>query len=298
LAAIASKQGDSTSRLADCHNVSQQTIRNWLRRFENRPLEDAPFDGRRAGRPRKLTDDEPDELREVLHDSPENHGFDHHAWVPRPVYHYLQSEYGVEYSLRHIRRLMHEARLSWRTARPTHYEADPEQATEFQETVKKRTRVDLAGWMVIAVDQFSKPIETVQCRGWHRIGSAPTIEVNPSTDRVTVLGAVTHEGESFYCWTEENLTAAHGVRLLGALEARFGEDLIVCLDQAPYFYAKDLWKCVSGEERIHRIGETSIERVRNETLHVWYFPPRHPELNPVEGCWNQLEDQYLTKPVS
>jgi hypothetical protein len=109
---------------------------------------------------------------------------------------------------------------------------------------------------------------------------------------VTVLGAVTHEGESFYCWTEENLTADHGVRLLGALETRFGEDLIVRLDQATYIYANDLWKSVSGEERTQCMGETSIERVRNDTLQGWYFPPRDPELNPVGGCWNQLDDWF------
>jgi hypothetical protein len=84
------------------------------------------------------------------------------------------------------------------------------------------------------------------------------VEGNPSTDRVTVLRAVTHEGERFYCWTEENLTADHGIRLLAGLEAE-------CID------------------------DTSVERVRNETFQAWYFPPPLPELNPVEQCWDQLE---------
>lgn len=137
LAAIAAKQGDSTGRLADRHHVSQQTIRNWLRRFENRPLEEAPFGEPRAGRPRKLSEAKHDQLMTELKNSPKAVGFDRQAWFPRLVYHHLQSEYGVEYSLRHIRRLMREAGLSWRTARPTHCEGDPEQAEEFQETVKK-----------------------------------------------------------------------------------------------------------------------------------------------------------------
>lgn len=137
LAAIAFKQGDSTSRLAERHNVSQQTIRNWLSRFEDRPLDDAPFDEHRGGRPRKLTEQEQEQLVAELQDSPQEVGFEQQAWFPRLVYHHLQSEYGVEYSLRHIRRLMREAGLSWRTARPRHHEGDPEQATEFQETVKK-----------------------------------------------------------------------------------------------------------------------------------------------------------------
>lgn len=137
LAAIATKQGDSTSRLADRHNVSQQTIRNWLNRFEDRPLDEAPFDDSRSGRPWKLTEDERERLMNELRESPEEVGFDRQAWFPRLVYHHLQSEYGVEYSLRHIRRLLREAGLTWRTARPTHYEGDPEQAAEFQDTVKK-----------------------------------------------------------------------------------------------------------------------------------------------------------------
>jgi len=66
----------------------------------------------------------------------------------------------------------------------------------------------------------------------------------------------------------------------------------VCLDRAPYFYAKDLWTYVSGEERTESIGETSVERVSNEPLQAWYLPPRLPELNPVEHCWNQVDDWF------
>lgn len=106
---------------------------------------------------------------------------------------------------------------------------------------------------------------------------------------MTVLGAVTHDGRSFYCWTEENLTAAHGIRFLAGLKAEFGDKLIVLIDRAGYFYARDLWEFVSGERRTESIEETSVERVRNETLQAWYFPPRLPELNPVEQCWNQLD---------
>ena len=62
---------------------------------------------------------------------------------------------------------------------------------------------------------------------------------------MTVLGAVTDDGDSFYCWTEENLTRHHGIQLLEALTAQFGEELVVFLDRADYFYAKDLWEHVS-----------------------------------------------------
>lgn len=109
---------------------------------------------------------------------------------------------------------------------------------------------------------------------------------------MTVLGAITHDGRSFYCWTEENLTADHGVRFLAALEATFGDQLVVLIDRASYFYAKKVWKSVSGVEATECIGDTSVERVRNDSFQAWYFPPRLPELNPVEQCWNQLEQWF------
>ena len=77
---------------------------------------------------------------------------------------------------------------------------------------------------------------------------------------MTVLGAVTDDGDSFYCWTEENLTSQQGIWLLGALQERFGEELVVFLDRAGYFYNRDLWEHVSGERTTETVGDSSVAR--------------------------------------
>jgi hypothetical protein len=79
---------------------------------------------------------------------------------------------------------------------------------------------------------------------------------------------------------------------LAGLEAEFGKELIALIDRAGYFYARDLWEFVSGERRTETIAETVVERVLNEMFQAWYFLPRLPELNPVEQCWNQLEEWF------
>ncbi|MCQ4333134.1 transposase [Natronomonas sp. F2-12] len=136
---------------------------------------------------------------------------------------------------------------------------------------------------VVVVDQFTKRVGTVQRRGWYRIGSNPTIETSNSWYKVTVLGAVTDDGDSFYCWTEENLTSKQGIWLLGALQEKFGEELVVFLDRAGYFYNRDRWEHVSDEH-----GNEGNE----EHLDVWYFPSKLPELNPVEGRWDRLNEWF------
>lgn len=130
--------------------MSQQTIRNWSSRFEERPFQEAPFDEQRGGRPRKSTDEEQEQLVGEFRDSPQVVGFEQQAWFPLLVYHHLQSKYVVEYSLHHMRRLMCEAGLSWRTERPQHPEIDPEQAAEFQETAKKNGLPMIEeGWLFV-----------------------------------------------------------------------------------------------------------------------------------------------------
>lgn len=136
VAAIAYKQGDSKTRLAERHDVSWKTIDNWLNRFAEQPIDRAPHDEHRPGRPPKLTDEERDALFHDLHASPTEFGYERQAWFPSLVYHHVKATFNVEYSLRHIRRLMDEAGLSWRTARPQHYNADPEKIDEFEQTVE------------------------------------------------------------------------------------------------------------------------------------------------------------------
>lgn len=137
LAAIGRKQGATLDELAERHNVAEKTVRNWLDRFTGQPLEDAPYDEERTGRPTKLTDEEKAAFLADLKESPEDVGYDRHAWYPVLARHHLAEKYGVEYSLRHVYRLLEEAGLTYRSARPQHYRADPEDEAEFRDTVQK-----------------------------------------------------------------------------------------------------------------------------------------------------------------
>lgn len=91
---------------------------------------------------------------------------------------------------------------------------------------------------------------TVNRRSGYPIGLDPTIENPNSWDEVPVLGAVTDDGDSFCCWTEDNLETQHRIWLMEALKDRFGEEVVVFLDRAGYFYTRDLWEHISGKQAI------------------------------------------------
>lgn len=140
LAAIGRKQGDTLARLAERHGVVEKTIRNWLDRFVEYPLEDAPYDEERPGREPFLSDEQYEQLFEEFRTTPTELGYDRQAWTTSLAAHHIRETYGVEYTDRHVRNLMHEAGLSWRKGRPRHTDADPALEAEFKQTVQKNER--------------------------------------------------------------------------------------------------------------------------------------------------------------
>lgn len=142
LAAIGRKQGDKISTLAERHGVTDKTITNWLDRFVDRPLEDAPYDEQRSGRPTKLSDTQKKELFDDFYKSPRDIGYNRDAWTTNLAEHHIEEKFGIEYTTRHIRNLMEEAGLSCQTARPRHDEADEELESEFKNTVQKTRKIN------------------------------------------------------------------------------------------------------------------------------------------------------------
>jgi transposase len=91
-------------------------------------------------------------------------------------------------------------------------------------------------------------------------------------DWTGVLGAVSEDGEEFYCQSDEYITGEHARKFILALSNEFDEDLIVVLDGAPYFRSS-----------------TVTELEDRDDLDFVRLPPYSPDMNPVEECWRQLK---------
>lgn len=134
------KNGITQSELADWYGVSRTTIHNWLDRLErldSEPLDEVIHDEQRSGRPSKLTQSEREKVFSVLQDPPSELGVDAPAWSPPLVRAYISEAFGVDYTLRHVRDLMNEAGIVWKTARPDYFEGDERAREAFKEGFKK-----------------------------------------------------------------------------------------------------------------------------------------------------------------
>lgn len=102
--------GNAPAEISDKFGWPEQTIYSWLDRLESRSIEAAIHDDSPPGRPARLTDEEFAEFQQAVRQPPEESGFDVSAWNSTQAQAYLRREFDKDFSRRHIRRLMKEAR--------------------------------------------------------------------------------------------------------------------------------------------------------------------------------------------
>ena len=135
------EEEDATmAEVAERYGYTGPWLSRWVGRLDrlaDEPVEQVVYDDPREGRPAELTDAEHDQFVEALHESPKEVGLDAPAWSVPLARHYLNEEFGVEYCERHVRRLLSEAGLSWKTARPEYHKSDERAQEAWQEGFKK-----------------------------------------------------------------------------------------------------------------------------------------------------------------
>jgi len=109
LVAIIYKRGPSAPMIAEWLDTREQTIYRWFDRIESEPIDQAVRDRQRSGRPPKLDDAERAAFRDAVQQSPTEAGYDESEWTPDLARQFLEEEFGVDYSRRHVQRLLHDA---------------------------------------------------------------------------------------------------------------------------------------------------------------------------------------------
>lgn len=107
------KEGISQSELADWYGVSRTTIHNWIARleeFEGQSIEEVLYDAKRSGRPTKLTNEQMERVEQVIRNPPEEVGLDANRWGPMVMEQFLETEFDVSYSRRHLRSILKDIR--------------------------------------------------------------------------------------------------------------------------------------------------------------------------------------------
>lgn len=140
VAALEYKAGLSPAEIEAKYGWPTQTVYGWLDRFEERGVDAALHDIPLPGRPPRLTPEHRQQYIATVNKPPSDAGYDEPTWSPALLQQYLVDAFDVSFSREHCRRLLHEAGLSFQTARPVHYKADPAAQRRWRSEFKKSGR--------------------------------------------------------------------------------------------------------------------------------------------------------------
>lgn len=101
--------GRSPAAIEARWGIPAQTCYEWLDRFEERGLEGALEDDTPPGRSARLSGDDRTRFEAAVERPPTESGFDAPSWTASLAREYLREQFDVEYSPRHVRRLLAEA---------------------------------------------------------------------------------------------------------------------------------------------------------------------------------------------
>jgi putative transposase len=127
--------------------------------------------------------------------------------------------------------------------------------------------------VILALDEMSLYFQATLTRVWAPIGHTPIVDVHPQREQVHFYGALNlRDGREIALPTLET-TSEMTTNFVLLLLLLYPQPILLLLDRATWHFA-ELTDLVDQTDR----------------LHLLYFPPACPDLNPQEHVWARARD--------
>lgn len=272
-ALIAYYRGMSPSVIAQCYEITEKTLKNWVKRFEKEEqISDLP----RSGRPSILPKEKQDELRQMIAKQNQR------IWVARHVACLLANVFHVCYSVSYLPEFLRKLGLSFHKAVHTLIQRDNEKRKKWiQETILALYADKIKqGWRIFFQDEVGFQTEGTLAYTWGLKGEKIEIKNYGRHGRVNLIGAFELGTGAFYgILTQFRVNAIRFRRFLCHLkhEMRTDKIMLIC-DNASFHKAKWLTEWVSTQK---------------EWLRLEFLPAYSPDFNPIERLWRWMKGEFI-----
>lgn len=266
------------------YNIPERTIFDWLSLYRAGGW-DALKEGKRSGRPRKLS---ADDMRWVYNAvtmcSPLNYKFDFCLWTLNVLRTMIEQELGIKLSKSGVSRLLGHLGLSPQRPIYKSYKQDPKEVQQyiserFPEAVAQAKAV---GAQLFFVDEASVRSDAHRGTTWGKRGETPVIADSGGRFGLNVISAVSPRGDMRFSFIQDRMNSKRFIEFLKKLHKDVGGPILVIVDNAKYHHSKETQKF--------------IEQQNGEIL-MTFLPAYSPELNPDEQVWNHAKRELSQRPV-
>ena len=129
-------QGVTCTEAAALLGDAPRTVQYWIHRFEAEGFAGLA-DADRSGRPKKLSEQQLDEIGKVLRESPRKAGLTTNIWDGKTLSTFISQQYAVDLGVRQCQRLFRRLGFRLRKPRPIIAKADIEQQKQHKKNFEK-----------------------------------------------------------------------------------------------------------------------------------------------------------------
>jgi len=273
---LAFARGFPFSTIASIVNVSEESIRLWVKAFmlkgpaglkSNKP----------PGRQPKLTKTQKKELDLLLTEGPSAAGFTGACWRSPMIQHMIYQKFGVFYSVQYIAQLLKNMGYSYQKARFVSDHKDPKKreewlADKWPKIIKLAREKDAA---ILFGDEASFPQWGTLTYTWAKKGEQPTVKTCGIRKGYKVFGLIDYfTGRFFYSAQEDRLKSESYAAFLLSVLNKTREHIILVQDGARYHTSKAMLEFFDKYESL---------------LTVYQLPSYSPDFNPIEKLWKEIK---------
>jgi len=130
-AVVLNSEGHTSGVLAGILKAPRSKVSEWLLRYQSHGVEGL-LEGYRSGRPSALTEQQRQQLIDILDSGPVAYGLDTGIWTSPMIAWVIEEEFGVAYHPGHVRKLLHALGFSVQRPRRVLARADVGQQDRWQ----------------------------------------------------------------------------------------------------------------------------------------------------------------------
>jgi transposase len=278
------KKGEPKNLISRFLGVSRHSLNNWWKRVVNgESLDRKPS----SGRPRRLKNQQLDELAALLSRGALAHGWENNLWTSLRVRDLIKSHFGVEFCRSQVWHILTDY-LGWSARRPVLQDKKRNQQAIDRWTRAEFPRINrdaiARGASLVFVDETGFMMTSVVRRTFAAPGSTPVNKISDPHGRISVIGAICippdRRNLTWHYYMLDNNTNFCGPNIVDFLKQ------LVAQISGPFTL---VWDSIIIHWSNVATGYLSqVPHVKSEL-----FPPYAPELNPVDRAWFYIKYDRL-----
>jgi len=262
-------KGWSTLQVAEALLVDDETIRNYLKRYQSGGLKALLADNYK-GFIGKLSDEEIKILDQHLQKEC--------YYRVEDIVSFVNKEFEVQYTIRGMTDLLHRLEYSYKKPKVVPGKADREAQEEFIRSYKRLKAVKEESDPIYFMDGAHPQHNSVAAYGWIKKGTDKEIKSNTGRQRLNINGAINIENLKMSVHYPESINAQSTIVLLKKIEAanpKAGKIYLIC-DNARYYRSKLL-----------------KQYLKKSKIKLKFLPTYSPNLNLIERLWKHFRKIIL-----